>query len=569
MIGKLLPAPLRTALHRPRHRRASGQTERTRSRVMIAMAGFVLVYGAIGGRLVQLGLEDEPKPASFPGHTAAARPDLIDRNGEILATDIKTASLFAEPRRVIDPDEASEKLASVFPELGDEKTRTRLASDSGFQWLKRELTPEQKEKVFNLGVPGLYFRTENRRFYPAGRGAAYVTGHVNIDNAGIAGIEKYLDDQWLGDLHALGFASTPNLEPIRLALDARVQNVVHSEITAAMERYQAIGAVGIVMHARTGEIVAMTSVPDYDPNNPAEALDPDKLNRASAAVYEMGSTFKLFTTAMALDSGKVKMTDIFDASRPIRVGGFTINDFHGKHRALTVPEIFIYSSNIGTAHEALKVGIKGQQDFLRKIGLMDKVPTELPEVAAPMLPRRWAEITGITVSFGHGISVSPLATAVAAASIMNGGYLIPPTFFPRSENEAMALAKRVVSEKTSQEMRYLMRLNVTAPGGSGKRAEVPGYFVGGKTGTAEKVVAGRYSSNKRRNAFIAAFPIDDPEYIVLVVIDEPGPEKPGLPATAGMNAAPTVGAIIRRAAPMLGVMPRLDADVDRVMAVNY
>jgi cell division protein FtsI (penicillin-binding protein 3) len=290
------------------------------------------------------------------------------------------------------------------------------------------------------------------------------------------------------------------------------------------------------------------------------------MNRASSAVYEMGSTFKLFATAMALDSGKVTMQDSFDASVPLRVGGFTINDFHAKRRVLTVPEIFIYSSNIGTGREALTVGSAGQQEFLKRIGLMDKVPTELPEVARPILPKRWSDLVTVTVSFGHGISVSPLATAVSAAAVMNGGWLLPPTFFPRSEDEARLIAKRVLSQKTSDEMRYLMRLNAIK--GSGKRADIPGYRIGGKTGTAEKVENGRYSSEKRFNAFIATFPIDDPRYLVLVVIDEPNPEQPGMAATAGLNAGPTAGNVISRIAPMLGVMPRFD-EVDLPLLASY
>lgn len=550
-------------------RNTAGDT--TRNRLVLAMGAFILVYGVIGGRLVQFGLTAPSDPAvlgNAQAAIAAARPDIVDRNGEILATDIKTASLYAEPRRIVDPDEATEMLATVFPELGTDATRQKLASKQGFVWLKREITPAQQDAIHKLGLPGIGFLSESKRFYPSGRSVGYVVGHVNIDNQGIAGIEKYIDDQWLGDLHKLGFAMTPNLEPIKLTIDLRAQHVLHDELSNAMERYKAIGSAGVIMNVKTGEVVAMTSLPDYDPNNPAEALDPNKMNRASAAVFEMGSTFKLFATAMALDSGRVKITDIFDASAPLRIGGFTINDFHGKHRALTVPEIFIYSSNVGTGKEALRVGSEGQRDFLKRIGLMDKVPTELPEIGRPILPKRWSDLVTVTVSFGHGISVSPLATAMAAAAVMNGGRLIPPTFFPRSEEKASLIAKRVISEHTSEQMRYLMRLNVVKPGGSGSRANIPGYRVGGKTGTAEKVVNGRYSSNKRFNAFLASFPIDDPQYVVLIVLDEPNPEKPGMGATAGLNAAPTASNVISRVAPMLGVMPRFD-DVDRPLMVAY
>jgi cell division protein FtsI (penicillin-binding protein 3) len=547
--------------------RAAGDT--TRNRLMLAMGAFIVVYGTIAGRIVQFGLTDPADPAALgnaQAAIAASRPDIVDRNGEILATDIKTASLYAEPRRVVDADEATELLGTVFPDLGNDVTRQKLASKQGFVWLKREITPAQQEAVHKLGLPGIGFLSESRRFYPSGRSVGYVVGHVNVDNQGIAGIEKYVDDQWLADLHKLGFAMTPNLEPIKLSLDLRVQHVMHDELSAAMQRYTAIGAAGVVLNVKTGEVVAMTSLPDYDPNNPVEALDPNRMNRASASVFEMGSTFKLFATAMALDSGKVRITDSFDASAPLRIGGFTINDFHGKHRVLTVPEVFIYSSNIGTGKEALRVGQEGQREFLKRIGLMDKVPTELPEIAKPILPKRWSDLVTVTVSFGHGISVSPLATAMAASAVMNGGLLIPPTFFPRTPDEAMMKATRVLQQQTSDEMRYLMRLNAIK--GSGKKADIAGYRVGGKTGTAEKVVNGRYSSSKRFNAFLASFPIDDPQYLVLIVLDEPNPEKPGLGATAGSNAAPTAGNVISRIAPMLGVMPRFD-EVDLPLLAAY
>ena len=267
----------------------------------------------------------------------------------------------------------------------------------------------------------------------------------------------------------------------------------------------------------------------------------------------MGSTIKSFTTAMALDSGKVTLNSTFDARRPITIGRRTIRDFHGKGRVLTVPEVFIYSSNIGSAKEADVVGIEGHREFLHRMGVLEKMNTELPEVAKPTEPKVWKKVHSITAAFGHGFSTTPLQTAVGCAALMNGGMLIEPTFLPRTIEGAAEAATRVVNEKTSEDMRYLYRLN--AEKGSGKKAEVPGYRVGGKTGTAEKVVNGRYSSNVRFNAFVASFPMDDPQYIVLSIIDEPKPEKPGMGATAGSNAAPIVANIIRRSASMLGVKP--------------
>jgi len=540
-----------------------------RNRVVMAMAVIFGVYAAIGARLVHLGMIGEPQVNLPQSRPTASRPDLIDRNGEVLATDIKTASLYAEPRHIIDIDEAIEKLQTVLPDLDYQQTYRRLDSDAGFVWLRRQLSPRQQSDILALGIPGLGFRTEKSRFYPGGATASHILGLVNIDNQGIAGIEKYVDDQGLADLQALGLAGPETLKPFRLSIDLRAQYILHDELTQAMERYHSIAAGGVILNAKTGEVVAMASLPDYDPNNPYNALEKDRLNRMSAGVFEMGSTFKLFTTAMALDSGLVTLNSTFDASRPLRIGGFTIHDFHGKGRVLSVPEVFIYSSNIGTAKMADVVGVEGHRAFLKKIGLLDKVKTELPEVAHPTEPKVWKKINSVTISFGHGVATTPLQTAVAAAAMVNGGKLIPPTFLPRTQEEAQALATDVISPETSAAVRYLFRLNVQkGSGGSGSRADVPGYYVGGKTGTAEKVVNGRYSNDKRFNAFLAAFPINDPEYVVLVFLDEPKGEKPGMSATAGLNTAPLAGNIIRRTAPILGVEPDFGHESDALL-VSY
>ena len=333
-----------------------------------------------------------------------------------------------------------------------------------------------------------------------------------------------------------------------------------------MQRYKAIAGGAVVLNAKTGEVVAMASLPDYDPNNPFNAHDKDRLNRMSGGVYEMGSTFKGFTTAMALDAGTVNLNSRFDASRPIQIARHTIRDFHGKGRVLTVPEVFIYSSNIGTAKMAETVSVDAHRDFFRRIGLLDRLKTELPEVARPTEPSQWKRIHQITISFGHGVATTPLQTAVSAAAMLNGGILFDPTFLPRTAEQAASAGRQVIKASTSEAMRYLFRLNVEK--GSGRRAEVPGYFVGGKTGTAEKVVNGRYSNNKRFNAFLAGFPANDPQYVVLVVLDEPQPEKPGIGATSGLNTAPTVGNIIRRSAAMLGVKPDFGHESDALL-VSY
>ncbi|MBE1206945.1 peptidoglycan D,D-transpeptidase FtsI family protein [Aminobacter carboxidus] len=546
-------------------RKATGG--RTRNRVVMTMAVFFGIYATIAGRLVYLGMQD-PETSSGPeSRVTASRPDIVDRNGEVLATDIKTASLFAEPRRIVDADEAIEKLSTVLPDLEVEQTYLKLKSGTGFVWLKRQLTPKQQAEIMQLGIPGIGFRTEKRRFYPGGETASHIVGLTNIDNKGISGLEKYIDDQGLADLQASGLAIAKDLKPVKLSIDLRVQHIVRDELVSALEKYKAIAAGAVVLDVKTGEVLAMGSVPDFDPNNPFNAQDKDRLNRMSAGLFEMGSTIKSFTTAMALDSGKVTMDSTFDARRPITIGRQTIRDFHGKGRVLTVPEVFIYSSNIGSAREADVVGIEGHREFLKRMGLLDRMQTELPEVARPTEPKVWKKVHSITISFGHGMSTTPLQTAVGAAALMNGGKLIPPTFLTRTEAEADALATQVIKPQTSEEMKYLYKLNATkGSGGSGARAQVEGYRVGGKTGTAEKVVNGRYSSDVRFNAFLAAFPMDNPKYVVLTIVDEPKREHPGVGATAGFNAAPMVANIIRRSASLLGVKPEFGQEGGATLA---
>ncbi|MEL7273592.1 MAG: penicillin-binding protein 2 [Pseudomonadota bacterium] len=535
-----------------------GQTSiNNRDRFILVSVGVIAMLAIVQGRLIYLASQSDDGPAMRrTGNTAlvAARPRILDRNGQTMAMDIQVPSLFAEPKLIENPDETYEALTTVLPDLDFDVTMKRLKSGAGFVWVKREITPRQQADILALGLPGIGFRRESKRYYPSGETASHILGHTNIDNEGIAGLEKYLDDTGLKDLHKAGFALRTAPEPVKLSVDLRVQHFIRDALSTAMEKYRAVAAAGVVLNVHTGEIVGMASLPDYDPNDPVDALKPDRLNRMSAGLFEMGSTFKMFTTAMALDSNRVGLNSRFDARKPLRIGRFTIKDFHGKKRILSVPEVFIYSSNIGTAKMADVVGIDGHQKFLTNLGLLSKMQgLELPEVATPTQPKKWKKVNSITISYGHGVSTTPLQTAVAAAALVNGGKLIQPTLFERSEAEAAQWAKQVVQPKTTDAMRYLMRLNVLK--GSGKRAEVPGFLVGGKTGTAEKVVNGRYARDKRFNAFLSAFPVSDPQYVVLVIVDEPKPEKGQRYATAGMNAAPTVASIVRRSAPVLGVQP--------------
>jgi cell division protein FtsI (penicillin-binding protein 3) len=533
---------------------------KTRARIGLAILVFAVGYSVIAARLVMFAVNSEghtARRASTQDAVATARPDILDRNGQILATDVRTPSLFAEPHRIIDVDEASELLTAVMPDIDAAELRERLGSKRRFVWLKREITPKQREQIHRLGLPGIGFLPENKRIYPNGPEVSHVIGHVNIDNQGTAGIEKWLDRSGLADLHLAGLASDRLQQPVELAVDLRVQHAMRDELVAAREKFKAIAAAGVLTDVRTGEVVAMVSVPDYDPNSPREALDPTRINRLTTGVYEMGSTFKALTMAMALDSGKITLKSAFDASRPLQYGKFAIHDFHAQNRVLTVPEIFTYSSNIGTARMAVSLGIEHHKWFLRKMGQLDRMRTELPESAEPLVPKRWMELNTVTIAFGHGIAVAPLQAVAAIGALMNGGRLIPPTFLKRSEKDALKLSTQVVKPETSDKMRYLMRLNVEK--GSATRADVKGYYVGGKTGTSEKVVGGRYSKTKVLTSFTAVFPADQPRYLLLVMLDEPQvtPETHGF-TTSGWNAVPVGGGIISRIAPLLGIEPRLE-----------
>lgn len=553
-------------------RRRIVEDEGARGRVILVIACCALVFAGLSARLVALASAEGAGRSAFyatpQDEVSAARPDIVDRHGEVLATDLVTASLYGEPRAVIDVDEAVEGLTEVLPTLNEAALQRALSTDKGFVWLQREITAREREAIHDLGLPGIGFYSETKRFYPGGSSIGHVLGHVDIDNRGIAGMERAIDADGLSALQSVGLARKGKaMAPVALSVDLRVQHAVRNELSRALERYRALAAIGIVLDARTFEVVAMVSLPDYDPNQPAGSLDPARMNRATTGVFELGSIFKTFTLASALDAGAVRLSDQIDARSTLFIGRHRIRDFHAKSRWLTVPEVFKYSSNIGTSRIAFAMGAENQRAYLKALGFFDRVSTELPESAAPLVPSRWPQVTAATVAFGHGLAVTPMHAAVAAAATLNGGTIAPPTFHPRTVEDTAAVSQRVFSPAVSQTMRDLMALN--AAEGSGRRARVPGYRVGGKTGTAEKAVRGRYADDKRINSFLAAFPIDDPAYIVLAVLDEPKPEPGETQATAGMNAAPTVAGIVSRIAPMLGVVPRLaeDEPVARILQV--
>lgn len=544
------------------HSTAGSRTLAGQNRIRLIGMCFGAVFLAISGQLVKLTMfpqDDDGRPR-VAEEDRLPRPDIVDRNGVLLATDVAVASLYADPSKIIDIDEAVELLTATVPDLDSKSLRQKLSqSKRAFTWIKRQVTPEERDAVYNLGIPGVGYVNERRRVYPQGRLASHVVGYVDVDTKGIAGIEKYLDDQGAIYTASLADPEEHRTAPAQMSIDVRIQAAMEDEIDKAIDKFRAIGGGGIVMNIRTGEVISMVSLPDFNPNQEKKTFTKDMQNRMTAGVYELGSVIKAVTFAMALDYGTATLKSSYDARLPLVIGNARIHDYHAERRVLTLPEIFKVSSNIGTAKMALDVGMERHQAFLRKVGLFDRLQTELPESARPLLPRHWSKLATATAAFGHGFAVQPLQGVAVVAGLLNGGHLMTPTLLKRSEEEALALAQTVVKPSTSDALRYLFRLNATE--GTASKADVIGYRVGGKTGTAEKVVNGRYSPNKLLNSFIGAFPMDDPKYLILVMLDEPKPtpDTYGF-ATAGWTAVPTAAKIIERIAPMLGVMPAFTAE---------
>jgi cell division protein FtsI (penicillin-binding protein 3) len=535
-------------------------------RLYILTLAVLVGFGAVAWQLASLaqGFGAGPRIMTAENQIrhAVARPDAVDRNGLVLASDVRVYWLFADPSQVLDVDETLERLSRVLKASDLEGLRDKLtAPGSRFVWVKRGLTPRDANAVHNLGLPGLYLLQEPQRVYPAGSTAVHVLGHTNVDNEGLAGIEKYIDAEPGAATQASEFGGR---QRIRLSLDLRLQHAMHEELAAAKERFQAKGVGGIILDVASGEVLAMGGLPDYDPNRREEALQKDLRNRLYYDTYEMGSVFKTMTIAMGLDAGVIRPGQEIDVLTPLHLGHFTLVDRHAKSRYITVEDVFTHSSNTGAARIALQVGAAGQKAFLEKMGLLHPMTTELGPTAHPQVPDPWRNINTMTAAYGHGISVPPFSFAVATAALVNGGFKIEPTFLPRSRSEGRARAVKVLTPQTSAAMRRMFWLNVEK--GTGKRAKVEGYRVGGKTGTAWKPAPGGYSHDVI-TSFVAAFPMDDPQYLVLVVMDEPQVAEQGEKTEAGYNAAPTAGNIIRRIGPMLGIAP--SRTFDELIQASY
>jgi len=525
-------------------------------RAVAAIAGVAVAFSLLAGQLVRLAILGQGEVSasmSQPIAIAFARPDIVDRNGQLLASDLVMPSLFADPALVVDKDELAEKLGRVLPGLNQAELRKSLADrDKRFVWIRRGMSTRQAEQIHSLGLPGIEFRSELRRAYPSGTLAGHALGFVDVDNKGIAGLERYLDE--MGRIEPVSAPSLTKRPPVQLSIDVGVQHAVEEELTAAMATYKARAAVGLVMDVTTGEIIAATSLPSIDPVSPS--LTSATINRLTDGTYELGSVFKMFTVAMALDSGAMTLETPVDVRQALRIGRFTITDTHPVNRILSLAEVFRRSSNVGAGKVAMELGAERQKAFFERVGLTGPLKTEAGGVAAVQLPERWGDVDTVTRSYGHGIAVSPLQFAVAAASLVNGGKRVTPTFLRRAVAPE-APDERVISEETSRQFNALMRGNVTERDGTGRRADVPGLEVGGKTGTAELPGKGGYRKKSVISSFFAAFPMSAPKYVTLVSLFEPQPvAESGNEITAGRNAAPVTGKILSRIAPQLDIMPR-------------
>ncbi len=534
----------------------SGALEMARGRLVIISAVFILAYLILALRafdlsIIQGELQGAEERLARAEHSEqktpyAGRGDIVDRNGILLARSIQTVSLYADPKLIEKPDDVAHDLQTIFADMSYGDLLQKLQSNNRFVWIKRNITPDDHHQILLSGHPGLQFKTEMRRIYPHGDLASHLLGYTSLDMKGLSGVEGAFDT-----------FLTSKETALHLTVDVRLQHGLRKAMAGAVQKHKAKGAAGIVMDVTNGEILAAVSLPDFDPHRAGQAIQKEKFNRYALGVYEPGSTFKIFSTAALLESNN-SLSQRFDAREPIKVGRHTINDFHAEKRVLTLPEVFMHSSNIGSALMGQKVGTERLKSFYKDLGLLKPSDLELLEKGKPLIPDPWREVNTLTASFGHGIAVSPVQLVAAASSIVNGGLYITPTMIlPHSglQNASNAESLRIVSPQTAHRMRQLLRLVVTD--GTGSKADVKGYEVGGKTGTAEKIGPDGYDSDRLISSFLGVFPASEPRYAVYVMVDEPKGTKETFGfATGGWVAAPTVAQVIEHMAVLLKIPPQ-------------
>ena len=537
--------------------------QRAEGRLLVLAVMFACAFGVVALRMGALAASEPSEPRAQAGGASiiASRADITDRHGRVLATNMETHSLYAHPQQMIDPEGAAEKLVEIFPDLDRERLLRDFTGKRKFLWVRKKLSPEQKQAVHDIGEPGLLFGPREMRLYPNGALAAHILGGASFGREGVhsaevigtAGIEKYFDAE-LRD-PARGGA------PLQLSLDLTVQAATERVLLGGMKLLNAKGAASVLMDVHSGEVIALASLPDFDPNDrprpltKGDASDSPLFNRAVQGVYELGSTFKIFASAQALELGLVTPDTIIDTAGPLKVGGFRIGEFRNKNYGpLTVSDIIVKSSNRGTGRLALQIGVERQQEFLKSLGFFEPTPLEIVEAEGgrPLLPQRWTDLSSVTISYGHGLSSSPLHLAAGYAAIANGGHVVKPTLL---KQDGPRLGPRVMSARTAAQSRAMLRKVVTE--GTASFGEVPGYHVAGKTGTADKPrKRGGYYDDKVINTFASFFPAHDPKYVLVVTLDEPVETSGDKPRrTAGWTAVPVAAEMIRRVAPLLGLRP--------------
>ncbi|NOX74192.1 MAG: penicillin-binding protein 2 [Alphaproteobacteria bacterium] len=544
------------------------ERHRAEGRLLVLGLAFLVGFSVIGLRMGMLASAQPVEPSADSGSSAivAQRADIVDRNGNVLATNLTTKSLYAQPPMMIDAALSAKKLAAIFPDLKEDELLNKFTSKRKFIWLRRKLSPEQEQQVFEIGDPGLLFGPREMRLYPNGALASHILGGAGFGREGvhsaevigIAGVE-YEFDKFLRDPAEQG-------RPLQLSIDLSVQAAIERVLAGGMRIMNAKAAVAVLMDVKTGELISMVSLPNFDPNNrprpltKGDAADSPLFNRAAQGVFELGSTFKVFTAAMALEYGVATPDTMVEIGKNMKIGGFTIKDFDYYGKRLSLTDVIVKSSNIGSARLAEAVGGERQKAFLGSLGLLDPLDLELTEAkqSRPLLPPKWTDLSTVTISYGHGIAVTPLHLAAAYASVLNGGTLVKPTLLKAKGPPVPG--PRVVSRETSEVMRKILRQVVVR--GTASMGEVPGYQVGGKTGTADKPdPKGGYSENKVISTFASIFPSQDPRYVLIVMLDEPNETSGPKPRrTAGWTAVPVSSEIVRRVAPLLGMRPDVETD---------
>ncbi len=555
----------RENLRRRREEMRDRSRIRSEGRLLVLAGLFLCAYIVVGVRMGELSASEPQEPAArnHAAPIAQARADIVDRNGRLLATNMLTRALYAQPPMMVDKPRAARELARIFPDLKEEELLKLFTGSRKFIWIKKKISPEQQQAVHDIGDPGLLFGPREMRLYPNGALAAHVLGGTRFGEedvnaaeiVGVAGVEKFAD-QRLRD-------PARSAEPLVLSLDLTVQAAVEEVLAGGMAIMSAKGASAVLMDVHTGEVLALASLPDFDPNNRprpltrGSAADSPLFNRAVQGVYELGSVFKVFTAAQALSLGLASPQTMINTRGPLKWGRFSIRDFHDYGAQLSLTDVIVKSSNIGSANIARQIGAERQQQFLRALGLMEPTRFELVEAAGarPLKPANWSELSTMTISYGHGLSTSPLHLAAAYSSIVNGGTRVTPTLFRR---ETVARGPRVIPQEVSRAMRAIMRQVVVR--GTASFGDVPGYSVGGKTGTADKPKenGGGYMDGKVLATFASVFPTTDPAYVLIVSLDEPEIYASGeTRRTAGWTTVPVAAEIIRRVAPLLGLKPEI------------